>query len=93
VDIKDGDMKWRKRVRPRARKVYSSMTAVGGRLYVPSRTGTTYVFEAAPEFNLLAANQLEPDTEAEQSAFNATPVPLGDRLLMRSDSALYCIEK
>ncbi len=42
----------------------------------------------SPEFQLLARNQLTDD-----SVFNATPVITGNRLLIRSDKALYCIGK
>jgi hypothetical protein len=93
VDIETGKVVYRERVDPRAGTVYSSMTAAGGRLYVPNRAGDTYVFAARPDYELITINKLETDVEEEQSAFNASPVPLGDRLLLRSDAALYCIGK
>jgi hypothetical protein len=91
VNAANGEMMFRERVRPRPDSVYCSITAVGGHLYTLSRGGTAYVFEADPEYNLVTVNELEAGTEADESAFNASPVPLGDRLLLRSDNALYCI--
>jgi hypothetical protein len=94
VNAETGEVLYRERVNPRAGAVYASMTAAGGRLYVPSREGDTYVFAAKPEYELITINKLEADTEAEVSAFNASPAPLGeDMLLIRSDKALYCIGK
>jgi hypothetical protein len=47
-----------------------------------------YVIAAKPEFELVALNKIEGD----DTAFSASPVPLGkDRMLLRSDKALYCI--
>jgi hypothetical protein len=60
----------------------------GGALYAVSRQNGTFVFEAKPEFRLVAQNKLAGD----DSQFNATPAIAGSQLFLRSNRALYCIE-
>ena len=60
------------------------------RVLSPIPTGSgAYVLQLGDEFKLLAHNKLASD----DSVFNASAVPLGDKLLLRSDKALYCIGK
>jgi len=73
----------------RGKPFYASVLLAGDRLYAPSRTGGTFVLAAEPEFEVLAHNRLESDA----SDFNASPVPAGSRLLLRSNRFLYCIEE
>lgn len=69
-------------------KVYASVVAGDGKWYGVSRLDGAVVLALSPEFKLLARNHLDDD-----SVFNATPVIAGNRLLIRSDRALYCIGK
>jgi hypothetical protein len=92
LDAKTGEVVyWQKRDRRaenQPKLIYASGLLAGGRIYVPSVADGTYVLEAGREFKLLAHNTFESD----DTAFSASPVPLdGDRLLLRSDKALYCI--
>ena len=57
-----------------------------GKLFGVTRQGGTIVLAAKPEFEELARNDL-----GDSSVFNATPVPDGGQLLIRSDRFLYCI--
>lgn len=67
---------------------YASPVYANGRLYAVSRRSGTFVFEAKPEFKLVAQNQLAGD----DTDFNATPAVVGGQLLLRSNRALYCIQ-
>lgn len=64
----------------------ASPVAAGGKVYALSEQGETTVFDAGPEFNVVAKNKL-PGT------FQATPALAGGRIYLRSDKALYCIGK
>ncbi len=69
-------------------KIYASVVLADGKLYAVSRLGGTIVYAVGKQFKELARNDLGDD-----SVFNATPTITGDRLLLRSDKALYCIGK
>ena len=70
----------------RAGQFYGSPVLANGRLYYLSRFGRTFVVAAKPEFELLATNDF-----ADRTLFNGSPVPDGKRLLIRSDTFLYCV--
>lgn len=84
----DGEIVYRERVPELGggRPVYASPVLAGDKLYIPSRYDGVYVLPAKPQFEVLARNQLEDDSE-----FNATPAIVGDQFLLRSDAALYSI--
>ena len=71
---------------PRADQVYASALLADGKVYYLSRTGKTFVVPAKPKFELLATHDL-----GDRTMFNASPVAVGNRLLIRSDQALYCV--
>jgi outer membrane protein assembly factor BamB len=66
---------------------YASPVLVGDKLYCVSRKNGTFVLSAGPEYKKLAVNVIASDT----SQFNGTPAVVGKRLIMRSDSAVYCV--
>lgn len=66
--------------------VYASPVAVADRIYVLGRRGTTVVVKDGPTFEVLATNHL-PDR------FDASPVVLGDELLLRGHKHLFCIAR
>jgi len=72
----------------RADQAYSSALLADGRLYYLTRSGRTFVIAAKPEFEQLAVNDL-----GDKSIFNGSPIPDGNRLLIRSDKFLYCVGK
>ena len=67
-------------------KVYASPVLGDGKIFGLSREDGAIVLAAAPEFKLLAHNQL-----GDSSIFNATPTISNGQLLVRSDRCLYCI--
>ena len=70
----------------RGDKVYASLAYADGKLLGVTRQDGTIVLPAKPEFQELARNDL-----GDSSVFNATAVPDGNRLLIRSNRYLYCI--
>ena len=68
------------------RSFYASAMVIGGKIYAVSRFNGTFVYEPGDEFRQIAQNQL-----SDESMFNASPAVVKDRILIRSDSALYCI--
>jgi outer membrane protein assembly factor BamB len=68
---------------------YGSAVLADGKVYVLTTAGVTYVFEAKPEFTLLAKNQLASD----QSGFNSTPAVSNGELFLRSNKYLYCVSR
>ena len=61
----------------------------GERLFLTTRDAGVLVLAASPNYTELAINRLG----GEEERFNATPAITGDRLLLRSDRALYCVKK
>lgn len=87
-----GEEVYRERVieggqRGRGKPFYASPVLIGGRLYAVSRTNGTFVIAAKPEYEKLAHNVISLD----DSRFQGTPAVAGDRLLLRSEKAVYCI--
>ena len=69
-----------------ARQHYASPLAVGDRILFPDTAGKTRVLAAAPQYRLLATNDLgEP--------ISASPAPAGGRLFVRTGRALWCLEQ
>lgn len=64
--------------------LYASPVAAAGRIYLVSREGTTVVLEHGPELKVLATNVLD-------EPIDASPVLVGNELILRSISHLYCI--
>jgi len=66
--------------------LYGSPVSANGLVYIADRSGNTLVFKDAEEFQVVATNYLD-------DQFDASPVPVDDRLLMRGRKHLYCIQK
>jgi len=66
---------------------YASPILIGDKLYCVSRRSGTYVIAAKPKYEKLAHNVLSLD----DSQFHGSPAAVGDRMLLRSDKAVYCI--
>jgi hypothetical protein len=66
---------------------YGSAVLADGKVYILTTAGVTYVFDAKPEFKLLAKNQFESD----DSGFNSTPAISDGELFIRSNKYLYCV--
>lgn len=81
----NGDVVYKERL---ARdRVYASIVAADRKLFAVTRQDGTYVLPAEPRFEVLAHNTFEED----KSVFNASPAPVGSKLLLRSDRFLYSL--
>lgn len=88
ADAKTGELAYEERVAGRYNGVYASPVLADGKIFYPTRDGQTIVLAAKPKFEKLAMNNL-----SDRSLFHASPVVTGNRLLIRSDKYLYCVEK
>ncbi|MFN9642793.1 MAG: PQQ-binding-like beta-propeller repeat protein [Pirellula sp.] len=68
--------------------IYASVGSADGKIYIVDRTGTTAVVDAGESGEVIATNRV-----AEDETFDASPVFVNDRLLLRSNKHLYCIGK
>jgi len=75
----------RKRI-PNGRAFTSSPVAFGGKLFCLNEDGVTFAIKAGGDFELLHSNPL-----AEDDMGMATPVIVGDKLLIRTSARIYCI--
>lgn len=66
---------------------YASPILVDGRLYCVSRKNGTFVIAAEPHYRQLGRNHFASD----DTQFNGTPAVAGNRLILRSDKAVYCV--
>lgn len=89
VAAETGEIVYQERIDPRPGMVYASPVLVGDRIYYVSRQNGTFVVSAAPEYKLLAHNQIEGD----DSPFQGSPAVVDGELLLRSDRYLYCVGK
>lgn len=84
----DGEEMFRERLPTRSR-VYASIVGDGEKLFLTTRDAGVVVLASNPKYQELAINQLG----SEDERFNATPAIVGGKLLLRSDTTLYCIAK
>jgi len=76
-----GKVLWRRRISGRVR---ASPTLHGETIYLPTVAGNTFVFRAAPDYDLVAENKLA-------AGAYASPVICGGRIYLRTADALYAI--
>lgn len=70
-------------------KVSAAPVVAGGKAYFMFEGGEAVVVEPGPELKVVARNKL--DTEPGE-IFRASPVPVGGRMYLRSDRAVYCVK-
>ncbi|MHC4915416.1 MAG: outer membrane protein assembly factor BamB family protein [Planctomycetota bacterium] len=86
LDVKDGKKVYERTVKELGKgTTYPSLVLAGKHVLVSSDNGTTLVLEPGREFKIAKTNKLEP--------FRATPVFVGDRMLVRTLKGLCCIGK
>jgi outer membrane protein assembly factor BamB len=73
---------------PDGRAFTSSPWAYNGKVFYLNEFGTTYVLEAGRKFKLSHTNKLLADDMC-----MATPAIAGDKLIIRTDSRVYCFRK
>jgi outer membrane protein assembly factor BamB len=79
-----GEQKWKERL---GGSYYSSPLLVGKQIYACDRDGDTKIFEASPDGpTIVARNKLD-------GSISASPVAVGGKLFIRTQSHLYCIGK
>lgn len=85
LDPATGKTAWRGEFPKNRANFYASPLVAGDKLFAPREDGTVFVASIAnDEFKFLAANEMaEPVI--------ASPVPAGDRLLIRGENHLFCI--
>jgi outer membrane protein assembly factor BamB len=85
LEAKTGKIVYQERLTPRTGTVHASPLLADGKLYFVTRDSGTFVIAAASEFELIAYNP-----PLDDSRFNASPIAIGNRLILRSDRYLYC---
>jgi outer membrane protein assembly factor BamB len=86
LNAKTGESVYRERLETRSR-IYASIIRAGERLYVSTRDRGVVVLDAKPEYKQLAVNTIKTDPDL----VNASPAVIGNQMLLRTDSFLYCI--
>jgi outer membrane protein assembly factor BamB len=86
-DANDGSEVYSKQRIPKGRAFTSSPWAYDGKIFCLNEDGVTFVVKAGREFEVLDTNEL-----AEDDMGMATPAIVGDRLLIRTGSRLYCVQ-
>ena len=61
---------------PQAPEVFASPVGAAGRVYIPSRDGTTVVLKHGPQFEIVAENKLS-------DGFDASPALAGREIYLR----------
>ncbi len=86
LNLKTGETIWKKQVEKHRKVFSSSPTLVDGKIYATREDGTTFVFKAGDEYELLARNEMKEFTIA-------TPVFVDGQILFRTSTQLFCIHK
>ena len=82
-DVSTGERYYRRRL-PRAGGFTASPWSTAGKLFCLDENGSTFVIEPAPDFKLVATNQLD-------GQFRSSPAIAGGRLILRSVDHLFCV--
>lgn len=89
LNAQTGEVVFDERLNPSPGQINASPVLAGERIYFTGRGGRTLVIVAQPKFEQLAVNTLE----GNRGVFNASPALTGNRLLLRSNRALYCLRR
>lgn len=88
LDPKTGDFIYEKKRLPPGAGYTVSPWAYNGKVFCLNEDGETHVLKAGKEFEVLHTNTLGEDDMA-----MACPAIVGDRLILRTASRVYCIRK
>jgi outer membrane protein assembly factor BamB len=83
LDARTGKSRWVARL---GGDISSSPLSADGRIYVGNHEGRTFVIRPGTSFDLVATNELD-------GQIMATPAALGRAIYLRTDAALYRLEK
>ena len=94
ADALSGEMLFRERLDARGKgskgkPFYAGAVCAGGKIYVVSRRGGAFVFNADKKFELISHNKILSDN----SQFHGTPAMSNGAIFLRSDNYLYCISE
>lgn len=87
LNARTGELVFEERLEPSPGQIYASPVLADGRIYFTGRGGRTAVIAASPKFGKLGKNTLE----SNRGMFNSSPAIAGNKILLRSNRALYCI--
>lgn len=85
IDAKSGEPFYENERLGEISTLYSSPTGVNGRLYIAAEN-VAMVIKAGAKFEILASNPLDDN-------FHASPVVVGDELILRGFKSLYCFSQ
>ncbi|MBI3838586.1 MAG: PQQ-binding-like beta-propeller repeat protein [Planctomycetia bacterium] len=85
-DAKTGREIYRRKRIPNGKGFTSSPWAYNDKLFCLNEDGVTFAFKPGPEFEILYTNPL-----ADDDMGMATPVIVGDKLLIRTGRRIYCV--
>jgi outer membrane protein assembly factor BamB len=85
-DAATGEVKFLEAKLDGLRETYASPLAVGDRIYITGRNGTTLVLKPGDTLNIVASNTLD-------EVIDASPVVIGDELYLRGSGTLYCVAR
>lgn len=87
-DAANGEELYSKQRLPDGKAVTASPWAYRDKIFCLNEYGRTFVVQAGPKFELLYTNDLAEDTMC-----MSTPAIVGNKLLIRSETHLYCFEE
>jgi outer membrane protein assembly factor BamB len=87
-DAQSGKQVYDRQRLPNGRAFTSSPWAYNGKIFCLNEYGETFVVQAGPEFKLLHTNSL-----GEDEMCMATPAMAGDKLIIRSEDRVYCLQE
>lgn len=85
LDAKTGEVFYNKKRLEGINTIFSSPTAVSDRIYIAAKD-VCLVVKTGEEFKIIASNPLEDN-------FHASPVIVGNQLILRGFESLYCFEE
>ena len=85
LDAKTGEVHYMKQKLEGISTIFSSPTAVSDRIYIAAKD-ICLVIKAGEKFEIIASNPLEDN-------FHASPVIVGNQLILRGFKSLYCFEE
>lgn len=85
VNVQSGQKLWSGQTEKNRHAFSSSPVLADGKIYITREDGKTFVLAQGDEFKIIASNELD------GSQTVATPVFVNSHILLRTDTALYCI--
>ena len=85
IDPQSGETQWSDTFPKNRASFYASPLIAGDKLYAPREDGTIFVADISNGFKLLAEIDM-------QESVIASMVPFGNRLLIRGEENLFCVQ-